>query len=419
MHRRLLQLPLVTLVLAALACSTLNLAGPTPTAALTLAPASPTSAAPTPVATTPAPTASAIAASPTPAATSTPAPTTKPTASPTISLSVGVNLSNSGKADLPRLAFDAQGTLHLAWNDTSSRPSGDDFDRQLPANGNWSPAENLTADLQLVYGDLSLRRDANGPVCAFFSAAKVSGNPFTIGLYQRCLAGGAWSSAAKLPVSKLPGVTLSGYSVVHAADGTAHALYAVSTNGGVYFDNTQLSGTGSAAGPVLAVDKAGGYHAAWVSLGGPFSVQYRFSGDQGKTWQPVQTLSTDQNAPSGSPVRLMADDVGNVHLLWGGTGVTYRLWTTSGGWGPAVAVAGTSNAPNPDLAVDGQGLARAVWSIHLVGLFEAVQAADGTWSAPRLLSSVESGEPQVAVDAQGGSHIAWLTNKDVFYLRLP
>ena len=327
----------------------------------------------------------------------------------------------SSLSDPPVAAGPVRAGLRLLWRgglDAHARAGGDYFHRQLAAGGAWSAAENLTADFEDLYGDLNLLRAANGQMCVVFSAAKSSADPATIGLYQRCQAGTAWSPAEKLDVTTQTGVSVRGYAVVRAADGTPHAVY-IAGSGSVFFDNTQLSGEALAAGAALVIDKAGGYHAAWVNEGSPFSVQYRFSSDQGQTWQPAATLSTDQNAPDGGALSLVADSVGEVHLLWSGTDVFYRRWTAAGGWGAPVALAGAQNGPDQDLVVDGQGLARASWSNHAGGLPYVVQAAGGQWSAPRILANVESGAPQLAVDAQGGSHVAWLTNQDVFYLAVP
>ena len=396
MHARLTRLPLFALVLTALACATFGGASqtPTPAAKPALTAASPTGATLAPQVTA-----------------------TTPGASPATPTAPGVNLSNSGTADTPRLAYDAQGTLHLAWYDKSAREAGDYFHRQQAANGDWSKAENLTADFEILYGDLDLIRDSGGRMCVVFAAAKASGDPSTDGLYQRCQAGATWATAEKLAVTKQTGVTVRGYSVVRAADGTAQAMH-IAGAGTIYFDDTQLSGADTASSPALTIDKAGGYHAAWANLGSPFSIQYRFSSDQGKTWQAAQTLSTDQNAPDGGAVSLVADVLGNVHLLWGGGDMYYRRWTPAGGWGPTAALAGDHIGPDPNLTVDGQGLARAVWDSH-GGVAYVVQTADGKWSAARLLFIAESGAPRIAVDAQGSNHIAWLANTDVFYLALP
>jgi hypothetical protein len=62
-----------------------------------------------------------------------------------------------------------------------------------------------------------------------------------------------------------------------------------------------------------------------------------------------------------------------------------------------------------------QGLARVVWERH-DGLPRVVQAIGGAWSAPRAISLLDSGEPQIVIDAAGAAHVAWLSNKDVYYL---
>jgi hypothetical protein len=361
------------------------------------------------------------------------APTLRPpaglTATPSGATATGaapleVNLSATGQADMPRLAIDKQGTLHLIWLDTSARNTGDVLHLQQAAGGSWSKAESLTSDFETIYRDLSLIRDADGNICALFSAAKSSSDPATIGLYERCQAGATWSPAVKLPITQQTGLTLRGYSPARGADGTVHAAFVTSV-GTVYFDDVQLStADATAGGPSLVIDKAGGYHVTWVDLGATSgtttsaaTVQYRFSADQGKNWQDPQTLSTDQNAPSGGTT-LVADDNGNVQLLWGDSNIYYRLWKPTGGWGAAAGLAGEQTGPNPSLAMDAQGLARVVWE-NRNGLPYVLQASGGAWSAPRAISNLESVEPQIVIDAAGASRVAWVANKDVYYLVVP
>jgi len=331
-----------------------------------------------------------------------------------------VNLSGTGRADMPRLAFDAQGTLHLVWLDTKARGTGDVLHLQKTAHGDWSKVESLTDDFETVYGDISLIRDQGGDSCVFFSAAKSNSDPATIGLYERCQVSAAWSPAVKLALTQQTGLTLRGYSPALGADGTVHAAFVVSV-GTVYFDDVQLStDDATAGGPSLVIDKAGGYHVTWVNLGTATSaatVQYRFSADQGKTWQNAQILSTDKNAPSGG-TSLVADDAGNVRLLWGDSDVYYRLWKPTGGWGAPATLAGEQTGPNPALAMNTQGLARVVWE-NPNGLPYVIQAPGGAWSAPRAISNLESVEPQIIIDAAGATRVAWVANKDVFYLVVP
>jgi hypothetical protein len=415
MNNRLIRLPFFALVLSALACSVLGSPALTPTPPPVSSPAGQTPSGPTPLANLTTTPISGTATGPTPPANLTTTPISGTATGPT---QEGVNLSSTGKADTPRLAFDAAGTLHLAWLDTSARGTGDVFHRQKAAGGEWSKAESLTTDFDIVYGDMSLIRDQGGHICAIFSAAKTGSDPTTIGLYQRCQAGTTWSPAVKLAITQQTGLTLIGYSPARAADGTVHAAYII--NGGeIFFDDVRLSVSITDLGPSLAIDKAGGYHVAWDSPEAA-SVIYRFSSDQGKGWTDPVPLSTDKNAPAGGVTRLVADDAGNVHLLWEGadSNIYYRRWTPTGGWGAPAALAGDQSGPNPALAVDAKGLARVVWDGHGALLY-VVQAASGAWSAPRAISHLESGKPQIAIDAAGATHVAWLANNDVYYLTVP
>jgi hypothetical protein len=416
-NTRLMRLPFIALVLAALACSGLGSPALTPTPPPVSSPAGQTPSGPTPLANLTTTPVSGTATGPTPPANLTTTPISGTATGPT---QEGVNLSSTGKADTPRLGYDAQGTLHLAWLDTSVRDTGDILHREKAANGDWSKAESLTTDFENVFGDMSLIRDQGGHICAIFSANKTSSDPAAMGLYQRCQAGTTWSPATKLAITQQTGLTLVGYSPARGTDGTVHAAYII--NGGtVYFDDVQLASTDTTSlGPSLAIDKAGGYHVAWMSLGtapSPSTVQYRFSSDQGKTWQDAQTMSTDKNVPNSDAV-LVADDAGNVHLLWGDGDIYYRRWTPTGGWGAPAALAGDQVGPNPALAVDAKGLARVVWD-GIGALLYVVQAASGAWSAPRAISHLESGKPQIAIDAAGATHVAWLSNTDVYYLAVP
>ena len=53
------------------------------------------------------------------------------------------------------------------------------------------------------------------------------------------------------------------------------------------------------------------------------------------------------------------------------------------------------------------------------GLYYAAQEADGAGGAPSRISDTPSDAPQIVIDAQGVSHIVWVTNGDVYYVTLP
>ncbi|MBM2851113.1 MAG: FecR protein, partial [Anaerolineales bacterium] len=183
--------------------------------------------------------------------------------------SAGFNVSESGAAEAPQLALDAQGAVHILWLDERLRPSGDYFHRQLSPGGQWSEAQSLTEGFAFLYGSLNLLPDPDGRTCALWNGAQTG--TADIGVYRRCW-DLDWAPAELITQTAF---TARDFSFALAPDGALRALYLVST-GDVYFDDLKLSGDQIAVRPVLAVDSQGDYHAVWVTLGDPFAVVHRY-----------------------------------------------------------------------------------------------------------------------------------------------
>lgn len=335
-------------------------------------------------------------------------------ATPTPPPPTGFNVSNTGATDLPQLAFDAQGILHVAWVDTSLQSTGSVFHRQLGADGQWSEVENLSPDLAYVFGGPSLLRRADGSICVVWNGAE----PLT--LYVRCRTEQGWTEAEAL---NKPG---RDYSPIISSDGTVQTLYVVGA-GTIYFEDLELSADLSALGK-LVVDAAGGYHAAWVRLGEPFSVEHRYSTDGGQTWAEAERLSTEENRPDALSMRMEADSVGGVHIVWRGyEDLYYRRWTANGGWEAVVELSRDAPIGNLAISTDANGLARVIWQSVSEGVWYTEQSADGAWSAPRQLTTEYynwgANGPAIAVDSQGRVHMVWKSEgsgtDDLYYFTLP
>jgi hypothetical protein len=328
----------------------------------------------------------------------------------------GLNLSSSAAADTPKLAFDGRGVLHAVWVDRSYRQLGDDYvHRQLPPGGQWSEVEVLTEGFDFLFGSLALLPKSDGTMCVLWNGAGAQ-NP--LGLFQRCQTNAGWSAPESLIQA---GGTAREFSAVRLPDDSVRAIHIVGA-GTVQFGETVLSDDLTLRAELVA-DAAGGFHAAWARLGNTGEsngLHYRASADGGLTWTNVVTLSTTETQPDGLGLNLAADPQGGVHLLWNGfDGTHYRRWTPAGGWGETARLSDEQTyGPNPDLALDPNGLARAVWG-RFDGMRYSQQAADGTWSAPRAVTSRETDRQQIAVDAQGLTHVVWVTDRDVYYLTVP
>jgi hypothetical protein len=339
----------------------------------------------------------------------------------------GFNVSDTGTASGPRLAFDSQGSLHVVWEDRSARPNGDYFHRQLNPDGQWSEAQNLTEGFEFLFGSLGLLPGLDGRMCAVWNGALKG----TLGMYRRCQSDVAWSDPEIIVA--LGGINRD-FAVALTPDGTLVEIH-IAGAGDVMFGDLELTGEGLSTLPSLAIDARGDLHVAWVSLGrqtgDPFSVVHRHrytvvEGGGQQLWLDPETLNTDENQPDALGLKLVADAQGGVHILWSGfdNGLYYRRWTLQGGWSEAVNVAPEAGGAFPDLAVAAEGRVRVAWA-RFDGVYYTSQGAEGAWSEPSRVVSTqpEAGQgaeqAHLAVDAQGVSHIVWVTNGDVYYVTLP
>ncbi|NJN98700.1 MAG: hypothetical protein HC875_33720 [Anaerolineales bacterium] len=288
--------------------------------------------------------------------------------------------------------------------------------------GDWSEAVNLSEGFDLISVlPPKLVRRPDGSVCAFWHGARVSRDPATIGLYMRCRSGEGWSEAEQVEARQVT----ARYDPKFTAAGALVSLYEVPPSSLKLADTELADGFKTVNGAALAVDQAGAFHAVWVRQGDPFSLEHRLSSDGGQSWSDPASLTDEATKPNG-PFNLLADEQGNVHLVWAGFGkIFYRRWTPADGWGEVSELTGGqpgSGSTSLGLAVDSQGLAHVAWQGQNLSYVQ--QQPDGRWSAPQILAeALNSGPgPKVAVDAEGRRHFVWQVEDDavdLYYATLP
>lgn len=181
----------------------------------------------------------------------------------------------------------------------------------------------------------------------------------------------------------------------------------------------KLSAAGQTAEkPQVSVDVAGDALTVWERLG-VIEASSRPAGSG--SWQAPVTLSNTKDQSSLPQVAL--DSHGDAVVVWlSFDGSEYSIETAirsglSGSWQAPVTLrtlgAMTVAEPRPDLAVDAQGDAVAIWQ-RLHGAEAIVEAssrpaASGSWTTPETLS--EEGEnlhpAEVAIDAKGNATAVW------------
>jgi len=175
-----------------------------------------------------------------------------------------------------------------------------------------------------------------------------------------------------------------------------------------------FGGLEDAYGLQIAVDPLGNETAIWGRRVGRSWVVQSATRSVAGSWSAPVTLS----AAGAFDALVAAGPEGNVTAVW--------LLEREEGWRSVVqsatrSVAGSWSAPvtlspprkaarSPQIALDPQGGATAVWDEEYSGAIESsTRSPGGIWSAPVTLSAngVVGGWPQVAVDYQGNATAVW------------
>ncbi len=381
--------------------------------------------------------------------TPTPTPTLTPTPTPTATGSAGAAEQEPAGDNIFNNWAASNTNLSLALNDQGQpqvffvAPNADGaaaMQAQPAAGGNWTTPTPVSPDFLFLY-DLTPVPDASGRMCAYWSGQQLTeaGNAMD-GLFRNCQqSDGAWTPLAEQ--AALTAASAS-FSPARAPDGTLHAAYTtragpvralfyspINMDASAPLAGTPLSGDLEVLLGRLAIDSAGGFHAAWVESeagSSAITVQTRYSADGGQTWAAAEERyagSIDDVDELG--LRLVADAVGQVHLAWGAdNAIHYARWA-AGGWEPTVDLAppsATARQYGVALAVGPDGAARVAWDEFKGGSAQVllrVQSAEGVWGEVQTVMPTQGNQLALAVDAAGVTHIVWDGDDGLRYLTLP
>ena len=158
----------------------------------------------------------------------------------------------------------------------------------------------------------------------------------------------------------------------------------------------------------------GVHGAAGQPLDGPVSVTFT-TGD--KSWQTAGLIETQDAAPSLP--RIAGNASGSAVAVWTQSdGTLVRVWanhyTPGSGWGTAVPIHSdpTGNASAPQVAIDAQGNALAVWVQTFSNGLSYLESSryTGGWAGAGSVETDNAGDasdPQIAFDANGNALVVW------------
>lgn len=178
--------------------------------------------------------------------------------------------------------------------------------------------------------------------------------------------------------------------------------------------------------PEVAIDADGNAIAVWkgVAAGEGFDV-YANRYTVGSGWGPTEKLHSNHQDffDDASAAQIAMDAGGNALVVWSGAyGIQYNRYTASVGWGDPtvhriISALGDSIDSEPDLGMNANGDAMAVWQQHpgLAGerhLWSSrYDFATDTWGAPQVVDAINGSEPtsanNVVLDASGNATATW------------
>lgn len=263
--------------------------------------------------------------------------------------------------------------------------------------------------------------DEHGNAIAVGIGADTGGDPVVRAMVRPF--GGQWS--ASVPVSASGGGDVDPPRVAVDPHGNAVAIWSV-FSGDVRVSSRPAGGQWSAPQVIsegtsrseydIAIDAQGNATAIWAEFHASADVVRSASRPNGAdAWDSPVDVSAAGDGVLSQP-RLAVDPQGNVTAVWRGFGpdpvVRSKSRTAAGTWSSMVSdlSSGSASVEDPQVAVDAQGTATAVWASSSGGgsgpvVQAARRPAGGAWSAADDLGDGRA--PQVAVDPQGNATAVW------------
>ena len=240
------------------------------------------------------------------------------------------------------------------------------------------------------------------------------------------LNGAAWSTPVDLSAT---GANATAPQVTVAPNGLATAVWvrnngtvdivqsSTSLSGAAWSTPVDLSATGqNAQNPQVTVDKNGLATAVWLRYNAGKTIVQSSTSLSGAAWStPVNLSAVGQSAQNP---QVIADKNGLAIAIWtrsNGTNTIVQSSTSLSGaaWSTPVDLSATGrNGVSPQVTVDSNGLATAVW-IRNNGTNDIVQSSTSlsgaAWSTPVDLSATGQSAflPQVTVDSNGLTIAIW------------
>ena len=340
-----------------------------------------------------------------------------------------VQLSEAGRnASAPVVRIDPAGEAIVAWELFDGSHQIVQASVRPEAGGAWTSPVTLSDPGDDSYSP-QIGLDPSGEAIAVWEL--YNGSNAIAQASVRPQAGGAWQTPVDLSETNHEAyapqiaVNAKGEAIaVWAFDNGSHAIAQASVRpqaGGAWQTPVDISETASyASEPQVALNDEGEAVATWDLWSTEELVQVSVR-SAGGSWQTPVTLGRGQFNMGSPAARPAIDADGDAVVVWsliehgGREAVTAAVRSSAAaGWQAPVQLSSASdNAEEPQVAIDPQGQAVAIWRAYN-GFYTAAQvstlaAPEATWSAVQELSEAAgfTYEPAVAIDPDGDAVVVW------------
>ena len=182
----------------------------------------------------------------------------------------------------------------------------------------------------------------------------------------------------------------------------------------------ETNNVGDAVQPKIAVGGGGHAMAVWEQDDGTRRNIWANRYTAGSGWGTAELIESD-NAGTAVEAQIAVDGSGNALAVWvQDSGTRFNIWANryvvGSGWGTAVLIEtdNAGDAGSAQIAVDGSGNALAVWGQSdgtRTNIWANRYTVGSGWGAAVLIETDnvgDAGTPQIAVDANGNAQAVWV-----------
>lgn len=359
--------------------------------------------------------------------------------------------SGDGDAEHPQIAVDPDGDAIAVWEQSDGSTLNIYANIFSSDTGTWRGRELIENDDTGDATSPQIAVDDDGNAIVVWQQSDGDAENIYANTYTK--ANGTWGTKEELETStrdaRDPQIAINGTGDAVAvweqeqADATGHVnIYAntYSSGGGDWSTRTLLeSGDyGDANSPQVAIDTDGNAIAVWRQYihNGTKSTYcicantYTAESDRWDAWEQIDSIDGSAQIP-----QIAMDDAGNAVAVWRQDdvegGVQFSIYanrysTDSAAWGePALIETIDDEADNPQVALDSQGNAIAVWSqdqgddLDTIIYSNTYSVSGDSWDT--TATPIEAGDtgtayrPQIDFDGDGNAIATWYQSDGTYF----